>query len=55
MRVERRGNVVRSWADDVELATMNDASPLEGRGHDHFAFNDWEVELWLDNLRITPL
>jgi hypothetical protein len=55
MRVERRGDVVTSWADDVQLATMTDESPLEGRGHDHFAFNDWEVELWIDNLRITPL
>ncbi len=54
-RVEREGSRVRSWADDVELGSMDDANPLEGRGHDHFAFNDWEVELWIDNLRITPL
>ncbi len=55
MRIERDGNRITSWADDVELASMDDPSPLEGRGHDHFAFNDWQAELWMDNLRITPL
>jgi hypothetical protein len=34
---------------------MDDPNPLEGRGHDHFAFNDWEANLSFDNLRITPL
>ena len=55
MRVERRGDTVTSFVDDAQIARMVDSSPLEGRGHDHFAFNDWEVELWIDNLRITPL
>lgn len=55
MRIERQGNRVTSWVDDQQLATMDDSSPLEGRGHDHFAFNDWQAELWIDNLRITPL
>ncbi len=55
MRIERKGNRVTAWVDDVELAHMDDPNPLEGRGHDHFAFNDWEAELSFDNLRITPL
>jgi hypothetical protein len=55
MRVEREGSVITSYVDDAELASMDDPSPLEGRGHDHFAFNDWQAELWIDNLRITPL
>lgn len=55
MRIERQGDTVTSWTDDIQIGQMTDASPLEGRGHDHFAFNDWEVELWIDNLRITPL
>ena len=55
MRIERRGSRITAWADDVELATMDDPDPLEGRGHDHFAFNDWQAELWFDDLRITPL
>ena len=55
LRIERQGNRITSWADDVELAHMDDPQPLEGRGHDHFAFNDWEADLWFDNLRIEPL
>jgi hypothetical protein len=55
MRVDRQGSTVTSYIDGHQLAEMNDPSPLEGRGHDHFAFNDWEVELWIDNLSITPL
>lgn len=55
MKIERRGSTITAWADDFQIATMDDPDPLEGRGHDHFAFNDWMVELWFDNLVITPL
>lgn len=55
IRIERRGNRITAWADDVELAHMDDAEPLEGQGHDHFAFNNWEADLWFDNLSIQPL
>lgn len=55
MRIERRGDTITAWVDDEELATMTDPDPLEGRGHDHFAFNDWEADLYFDNLRIVPL
>ena len=34
---------------------MTDPKPLEGPGHDHFAFNNWQAELFFDNLRIEPL
>jgi hypothetical protein len=55
MRIERRGQTITAWVDDEELVSMTDPDPLEGRGHDHFAFNDWEVEIHFDNLRVTPL
>ncbi len=55
LKVERRGSVITAWADDHQLARLDDANPLAGRGHDHFAFNNWESDLWFDNLRITPL
>lgn len=55
LRIERRGDTITAWADDEELATMTDPEPLEGRGHDHFAFNNWEADLYFDNLRIEPL
>jgi hypothetical protein len=55
LRIERHGHRITAWADDIELAHMEDADPLQGRGHDHFAFNDWEAQVYFDNLRITPL
>jgi len=55
MRIERRGQTITAWADDVQLATMEDHDPLAGRGHDHFAINDWEANVFFDNLRIEPL
>jgi len=55
IRIERRGSRITAWVDDRELVSMDDPHPLQGRGHDHFAFNDWQAELWFDNLRITPL
>jgi hypothetical protein len=55
MKIERRGATIRAWVDDHELAHMTDPSPLEGPGHDHFAFNNWMSELWFDNLRIESL
>lgn len=54
-KIERRGSVIEAWADGRSLGRMDDPQPLEGRGHDHFAFNNWESDLWFDNLRITPL
>ncbi len=53
--IEREGDTIRATVDGQELATMVDEHPLEGRGHDHFAFNNWQSDLWFDNLRITPL
>lgn len=52
---ERRGGVLTVTVDGVELLRMDDPDPLEGRGHDHFGFNDWEAEVYFDDLRITPL
>ena len=34
---------------------LDDPSPLEGAGHEYFAFNNWETDTWFDNLTITPL
>lgn len=55
VKIERRGATLKAWVDGHELATMTDPEPLEGPGHDHFAFNNWQAELWFDNLRIEPL
>jgi hypothetical protein len=54
MKIVREGGRLTAWADDHELATMNDPDPLYGRGHDHFGVNNWQSDVWLDNLKITP-
>jgi hypothetical protein len=55
MKIERKGDTISAWADDQLLAQLKDKSPLAGTGHEYFAFNDWDAELWFDNLKITPL
>lgn len=55
LKIERNGDTITAWVDGEELASMDDSNPLEGRGHDHFAFNNWQSDLYFDNLVITPL
>jgi hypothetical protein len=55
-KVERTdGRVVRWWIDGVEMLTYPDQAPLVGVGHDHFGFNDWEVRVCFDSVRVVPL
>lgn len=55
MTVERRGSTLRWLADGKELVRMVDPQPLRGKGHDHFAFNNWNAPTWFDELVVTPL
>jgi hypothetical protein len=55
MKIERNGDTISAWADGQLLVKMVDPEPLWGTGHDHFAINNWQSQLWFDNLRITPL
>ena len=54
-RIERIDSVLTVWVDDAVLLKMDDSEPLKGRGHDHFGFNNWQSELFFDNLKVTPL
>ena len=55
-KIERAdGKTVRYFVDEIEILSFKDPSPLAGVGHEHFAFNDWEVPACFDNLIITPL
>ncbi len=55
-KIERSdGKTVRWYVDDIEILDYPDKTPLKGKGHDHFGFNDWEVPVCFDNLKITPL
>ena len=55
MKIERKGDTISAWVDGDLLAQMKDPNPLAGSGHEYFAFNNWQAELWFDNLKITPL
>ena len=55
-KVERSdGKTVSWWVDGVLIHRLEDKQPLTGPTHDHFGFNDWEVPVCFDNLKITPL
>jgi hypothetical protein len=55
-QVERRdGHTVRWSVDGVPISSYVDDEPLRGPGHEHFGFNDWQVRVCFDNLRVTPL
>lgn len=55
-KIERSdGQTVRYFVDDIEILSFKDPAPLAGEGHEHFAFNDWQVPACFDNLTITPL
>jgi hypothetical protein len=55
-KVERAdGKTVRWWIDGNEMLTYPDPAPLSGPGHDHFGFNDWDVKVCFDNVRVVPL
>jgi hypothetical protein len=55
-KVERAdGKTVRWWVDGNEMLTFPDSAPLAGPGHDHFGFNDWDVKVCFDNVKVVPL
>ncbi len=56
-KIERKGKLIRWFVDDMTspFLQLDDAKPLEGPGHDHLGFNNWETDTWFDNLVITPL
>ncbi len=37
------------------MLTFPDCAPLAGAGHDHFGFNDWDVKVCFDNVKVVPL
>ena len=52
MKVVRRGKVIKWYVNTKLLLDYYDSEPLRGQGHDRFAFNDWESNLYFDNLTI---
>lgn len=55
-KVERTdGKTVRWFVDGIEYLKWDDPQPLVGQGHDHIGFNEWEVKVCFDNVKVTPL
>jgi hypothetical protein len=55
VRFERNGHDLRAFLDGELHLELFDPSPLSGRGHDRFAFNNWASQVTFDNLAIEPL
>jgi hypothetical protein len=53
--LERSNGVLRWLVDQRLFLTFDDDDPLMGPGHDHFGVGNWETEVFLDDLTITPL
>jgi hypothetical protein len=51
----RRGGALAWYVDGERFLELEDPSPLRGAGHEHFAFNDWESEVYFDDLVIRGL
>jgi hypothetical protein len=45
------------YIDDMTKPFLEyaDQRPLQGVGHEYFAFNNWESDSWFDDLTVTPL
>jgi hypothetical protein len=55
-KIERAdAKTVRWWVGDMLMFKFADPEPLTGTGHDHFGFNDWEVPVCFDNVKVTAL
>jgi len=55
-KVERAdGKTIKWWVDGNEMLSWTDPAPLAGVGHDHFGFNDWDVKVCFDNVKVVPL
>ena len=55
-KVERTDGKTVKWSvDGVDMLSYPDSQPLSGPGHDHFGFNDWDVRVCFDNVKVVPL
>jgi hypothetical protein len=54
--IERSDGQAVDWSvNGVSYFQLSDPDPLAGAGHEHLGFNDWDVPVCFDNLKITAL
>jgi hypothetical protein len=53
-KIVRRGGHIDWYIDDptTPFLSYDDPHPFTGAGHDYLAFDDWEADVWFDNLSI---
>jgi hypothetical protein len=53
-KIVRTGGHIDWFIDDLDkpFLSFDDKHPLTGPGHEYLGFNDWEADLWFDNLKI---
>ncbi len=55
-KIEREdGRTIAFSIDGRKIHSWTDEEPLTGPGHDHFGFNNWDVKVCYDNVKVTPL
>jgi hypothetical protein len=54
-KIVKKGGHIEWSIDGAPFLAYDDPSPLGGPGHEYFGFNNWEAEVWYDNLVITPI
>lgn len=53
--ITRKGGRIAWELDGDSFLSFEDANPLKGPGHEHFAINNWESEVYFDDLVIREL
>jgi hypothetical protein len=53
--ITRLGDKLTWYLDKERFLEMDDDAPLEGPGHEFFAFNNWASEVFFDDLAIFKL
>jgi hypothetical protein len=56
-RIVRKAKKLTWYIDDMAnpFLEYDDPRPYAGAGHEYFAFNNWESDVWFDDLTVTPL
>ncbi len=49
-----KGTAITWFLDGQEFLKMDDPQPLRGKGHQYFAFSNWDADLTFDNVKISP-
>ena len=54
-KIVRKGRLITWYVDDLTtpFLTFDDADPYTGSNHAYFGFNNWEADVWYDNLVIS--